>query len=106
MAIVDFEKEFSEFVNTGASSSITDIYKIIPTLTNDQIQVVLALRYFINKYDLKPVEGFLYDYMKNMKTNKNLGFLNNMQLKQLLKSYTQEELIRGIKIQSTTNKED
>lgn len=106
MALVDFEKEFSEFVGGNNSSAIKDIYKIIPHLSQDQLQVVLTLKYMIAKYDLKDLDIFLDDYLSSMKNNKNLNFLSSMNMKALLKAYTQDEMIRGIKINSSSVREE
>lgn len=106
MALVDFEKEFSDFVNTSGSSPIKDIYTIIPSLNQEQLQILLLLQYYIKKYDLLDLKVFLDNYLSNMKTNKNLNFLSSMNMKSLLKAYTQDELIRGIKVNSSTIKEE
>jgi hypothetical protein len=106
MAAVDFEKEFADFVNTTNNSSITDIYKIIPSFNNEQIKIYLVLTYYIQKYDLKPLRAFINEYASHMKTNKNLNFLSSMNLKSLLKAYTVDEQLRGIKISQNNIKEE
>jgi hypothetical protein len=108
MPTVDFEKEMADFVGSSQGGSpIKEIYKIIPTLNNQQIRVLMCLRYYIRKYspELDPLSSFIQDYLQNMGKNKNLGFLQSNQLRSLLKAYTQDEMLRGIKISSTNIKE-
>lgn len=108
MPIVDFEKEMSDFIGSSQGGSpIKDIYKIIPTLTNQQIRVLTCLQYYIKKYspNLDPLKEYINDYLSKMSKNKNLGFLQSNQLRSLLKAYTQDEMLRGIKISSTNMRE-
>ncbi len=101
MAEIDFEKEFSDFVMGSDSSPITEIYKIIPYLNNQQMQILNGLQYFAKKWDLEDLQQFVEGYLDSQRKNKNLGFLSSMNMKNLLKAYTNEEMIRGIKVSAT-----
>ena len=103
---IDFEKEFDNFVTTSNSSAISEIYAIIPSVTQEQLQILLNLEFFIEKYDIKPLKKFLENYLNNMKKNKNLGFLSSMNMKSLLKAYTAEDMIRGVKANVSHQMED
>lgn len=98
MPNIDFESEFSMFCNGQDSSAIKDIYAIIPTLDTNQIRVILTLNYFIDKYELDDLKVVFDEYLKMLKGNKNLNFIRSMNVKNLLRAYTQEELVRGIKV--------
>jgi len=100
--MLDFEKEFSEFLTTNQNNAISQIYNIIPTLTQEKISIVLLMKYYINKYELKNLENILNNLIEISKKNKNLNFISSFNVKNLLKAYTQDELIRGIKINSQT----
>jgi hypothetical protein len=101
MAEIDFEKEFADFVMGSDSSAIMEIYKIIPYLSAQQIKVINSLQYFTQKWDLEDMQKFIASYLESQRKNKNLGFLSSMNMKSLLKAYTNEEMIRGIKVQAT-----
>lgn len=104
--MIDFEKEFEAFcINSNDNNTIKEIYNIIPYLDDDQMKVLHSLIYFIEKYDLKDLEKFVINYQSHMKKNKNMNFFSSMNFKNLLKAYTQEELIRGIKINSSHTNE-
>jgi hypothetical protein len=102
---IDFEQEFAKFVSGGDSSAIQDIYAIIPALNNTQIKIVNTLNYYIKKYDLPDLKEVLVDYLKSVGKNNNLNLMSSMNVKNLLKAYTQEELIKGIKVSTQPNKE-
>ena len=105
--MIDFEKEFSEFTDSGqGGSSVKEIYNLIPTLTQEQLEIYMQLNYFINEYKLEGLRETLITFMSMQKKNKNLSFIRNTTLKNLMKAYTQEELIRGIKVQRMNNPED
>lgn len=103
--MLDFDKEMSKFVNSD-SSAIKEIYQIIPTLNSGQIRVINMLKYYIEKWDLQDLRSVLADYLVTIKANKNLNFFSSMTVKNLLKAYTAEEMIKGIKVQSQTSKDD
>jgi hypothetical protein len=94
---IDFEKEFDNFVTATNSSAIKDIYSIIPSLSQEQQEILLSLEYFIEKYKIAPLRKFIDNYLLNMKQNKNLGFLSSMNMKSLLKAYTADDMLRGVK---------
>lgn len=105
--MLDFDKEFSEFVSQSQNNSaITDIYKIIPYLTQEQVQIYLSIKYYINKYNLVNLNNILEEYFTILKENKNLSFISSYNIKNLLKAYTQEELIKGINVRAKTEKGD
>ncbi|MEM0173931.1 MAG: hypothetical protein QXI16_05445 [Sulfolobaceae archaeon] len=101
--MLDFDKEFSSFIEGTEGSSIRDIYSIIPSLNQSQIRILSEMEYFAEKYNLQEIKAFIERYLKMISTNKNLSFLSSMNMKSLLKAYTQDELIRGIKVQSQIN---
>ena len=105
MPAIDFEQEFANFVNSGSGNAIKDIYEIIPTLSSNQIKLINTLMYYADKYDLELVRKQVENFLKYSTKNKNLSFLSSMNMKNLLKAYTQEELVKGIKIQASNNKE-
>jgi len=100
MPNIDFDEVFSSFIGTGESSSILDIYKIIPSASQEQMKIINSLEFYIKRWDLDDLKSFLEDYKKYMNKNKNLNFLSSMNMKSLLKAHTQDELIRGIKVNS------
>lgn len=101
MSTIDFEAEFAKFVNSGnQGSAIRDIYDIIPALKNDQIKIINNLMYYAEKYDLDLLQKQIDNFLKFAIKNKNLSFMSSMNMKNLLKAYTQEELVKGIKVQS------
>ena len=100
MPTIDYDKEFSEFVTGVEGSAIKDIYNIIPSLTPVQMQVINTLKYYSGKWVLPGIDKFVDSYLESVKMNKPLGFIKSNQAKSLLKAYTQDELIRGIKINS------
>ena len=97
---IDFEQEFEKFTAGNEGSAIADIYNVIPSLTNEQMQILDCLQFYVKRYGLTDLEIFINQYLVNMKQNKSLSFLSSMNMKSLLKAYTQDELIRGIKISS------
>ena len=102
MSNVDFDKEFQDFMTVGGEgSAITDIYKIIPALTNDQMKIVNTLNFYIKRYELDDLKQFVEDYLRSQKNNKDLGFTKSMNMKSLLKAYTMEEHLKGISYNSS-----
>ena len=98
---IDFEAEFAKFVNSGQQgSAIKDIYDIIPALKNDQIKIINNIMYYVEKYELNLLREQIENFLKFAVKNKNLSFMSSMNMKNLLKAYTQEELVQGIKVQS------
>lgn len=103
--MIDFEQEFARFVGGSEGSAIKDIYSIIPTLSNSQIKVINTLNYYIKKYDLEELREVLQEYLITISKNKNLGFIQSNVVKNFLKAYTQEELIKGIKVNTQSKQE-
>lgn len=97
---IDFDEMFNNFVSGGEGSAIKDIYNIIPSLSPEQIQVINTLDYYASKWSLEDTKAFVDSYLKSVKQNKSLGFVKSNQAKALLKAYTQDELIRGVKVNS------
>ena len=104
--MLDFEKEFSNFTGGSNGSSIKEIYTLIPSLSQEQIEIIMQLKYLINEYELDILQNMIIEYITIQKQNKNLSFLKNTTLKNLMRAYTQEEFIRGVKIQRMNNPED
>ena len=70
------------------------------------MQLKFQLMYFIKKYQLAEWEAVFAEIDKQLKCNKSLSFMSSQSLKSLLSAYTQNELVRGVKVQSiNTNKE-
>ena len=104
---IDFEAEFAKFVNSGQQgSAIRDIYDIIPAIKNDQIKIINNIMYYADKYELDLLKKQIENFLKFATKNKNLSFLSSMNMKNLLKAYTQEELVKGIKVQSINPNKD
>ena len=103
MSVVDYDKVFDGFMNTSSSSAIKDIYGMIPTCTHQQVMILNSLKMIAIKYDNKELLAFVDDYIKKCDVNKPLGFINSFSIKNLLKAYTTDEMLRGIKIQSNVN---
>jgi len=102
--MLDFDKEFESFIAGGqTSSAIKEIHQIIPCMTKEQMKLYSMLRYYAAKWQLDDLINYLDTYKEMMQTNKNLGMLSSFNMKNLLKAYTQDELIRGIKVQNTMN---
>lgn len=100
---IDFDAEFEKFMGTGQSSAIKDIYEIIPYLSQEQLETINVLKFYSERYELEDIKQFIELYLVSMKSNKNLSFLSSMNMKSLMKAYTMEELVKGIKVNSTNN---
>jgi len=100
---IDFDAEFEKFMGTGQGSAIKDIYGIIPSLSQEQLEIINVLQFYAERYDLEDIRKFIETYMTSMKSNKNLSFLSSMNMKSLFKAYTMEELVKGIKVNSMNN---
>lgn len=100
---IDFDAEFEKFMGTGQGSAIKDIYEIIPSLSQEQLETINVLKFYSERYGLEDIKQFIELYMASMKHNKNLSFLSSMNMKSLMKAYTMEELVKGIKVNSTNN---
>lgn len=107
MAEIDFQSMLDSFGTPAAESDpIKSIYEIIPYMDSTQMQLKFQLMYFIKKYQLVEWEAVFAEIDKQLKCNKSLSFMSSQSLKSLLSAYTQNELVRGVKVQSiNTNKE-
>lgn len=103
MANVDYDKIFDGFMSSSSNSAIKDIYSMIPVLTPDKIMILNGLLLIADKYDCKELKAFVSDYVSKCDVNKPLGFINSFSIKNFLKAYTTDEMLRGIKIQSNIN---
>lgn len=104
MAEIDFQKMLDGMsVGSPGSDPIKSIYGIIPCFDSVQQHLLFQAFYFINKYDLKDMRSMFEDFTKVMENNKNLSFLGTQNLKNLLSAYTQNELVRGIKVQAVND---
>lgn len=96
---IDFQQALDDFSIGGQSSDpISAIYDIIPTYSMYQQKLLFVVRYFVAKYELDDIEALLNEMNKLYCKNKNLGMLQTRSLQNLLSSYTQNEMIRGIKV--------
>ena len=96
---VDFQSLMSGFsapVDTG--DPIKSIYGIIPYMDSTQMHLKFQLMYFIEKYDLGEWRKVFEDIDLQLQNNKNINFFSSQNLKALLSAYTQNELVRGIKV--------
>ncbi len=96
---VDFQSLMSGFsapVDTG--DPIKSIYGIIPYMDSTQMHLKFQLMCFIEKYDLSEWRKVFEDIDKQLQNNKNINFFSSQNLKALLSAYTQNELVRGIKV--------
>lgn len=106
MANVDFDKVFDSFMSSSGTTAIQSIYEMVPTLTPDKILILNSLKLIAKKYECEELNLFVDDYVQKCKVNKPLGFINSMSIKNFLKAYTTDEMLRGIKIQSNVNSGD
>lgn len=101
---IDFQAALDQFSAGGDSSDpISAIYNIIPTYTLPQQRMLMLVSYFVAKWDLDDIRALLAEMKVIYNKNKNLGMLQQNSLKALLASYTQNEMIRGIKVNAYNN---
>lgn len=104
MADIDFQKMLDSMsVGSQNSDPIKSIYDIIPCYDSVQQHLLFQAYYFINKYELDDMRGMFEDFTVIMKNNKNLSFLGTQNLKSLLSAYTQNEYLRGIKVNTVND---
>jgi hypothetical protein len=103
MANVDYDKVFDKFMSTNGSSAIKEIYGMLPALSSDKILILNSLNMIADKYNCEELSLFCLDYVQKCSVNKPLSFLNSFSIKNFLKAYTTDEMLRGIKIQSNIN---
>lgn len=68
-----------------------------------QQKLLFVVKYFVAKYRLDDIDALLSEMNKLYSKNKNLGMLQTRSLQSLLASYTQNEMIRGIKVNAYNN---
>lgn len=101
MGMIDFDKEFNEFVtNSSSQDPISSIHNLFPSLSDNQIQIYSQIEYMANKYNSTPLKSFLSTYIKYKKANKNMTFFNSMSFRKTLESYSLAEHLKGVKIAS------
>lgn len=99
--MIDFEKEFNEFItNNNSSDPVTSIYNLFPNLSDNQIQIYLQLNFMAEKYNSVPMKSFLNTYLRHKKANKNMTFSNMLSFRKTLESYSLAEHLKGVKIAS------
>ena len=104
MPEIDFDKMLGSFVLPSSDGDpIKSIYDIIPCMDSTQMHLKFQLMYFIEKYDLVEWRKVFEDIGEQLAKNKNISFMSSQNLKALLSAYTQNELVRGIKVQTMNN---
>jgi hypothetical protein len=104
MADIDFQAMLAEMgAPAEQGNPIKTIYEIIPTLDHVQQHLLFQATYFIDKYDLQDVRSVFDRFLVIMRENKPLTFMGSKNLQNLLSAYTQNELVRGVKIQNNNN---
>ncbi|MDD3253692.1 MAG: hypothetical protein PHV18_14165 [Lachnospiraceae bacterium] len=104
MAEIDFDKVFGQMsIPTAEGDPIKSIYEIIPSMDSVQMHLKFQLMYFVEKYDLPEWKAVFGEIDQQLCVNKNISFMSSQNLRALLSAYTQNELLRGIKIQSMNN---
>lgn len=101
MPEIDFDKMLGSMSIAGQDGDpIKSIYDIIPCMDSVQMHLKFQLMYFIEKYDLEEWRAVFADIDLQLQNNKNITFMSSQNLKALLSAYTQNELVRGIKVQT------
>lgn len=101
MADFDFQAMLADMgAPLEQSNPIKTIYDIIPTLDHVQQHLLFQATYFIDKYELDDVRSVFDRFLVVMKENKPLSLMGSKNLQNLLSAYTQNELVRGVKIQN------
>lgn len=104
MPDIDFDSIFSGMsIPSQDGDPIKSIYDIIPSMDSTQMHLKFQLMYFISKYDLTEWKTVFDEIDKQLLSNKNISFMSSQNLKSLLAAYTQNELVRGIKVQTMNN---
>lgn len=95
---LDFTKMFDEFFANGSgSSAVREVYDIMPTFNQEQLNIIAAAQYYINKYDLQDFQVYMQSIMQLQAKNKNLSFFDKQSTKSLLRAYTVDELLGRVK---------
>lgn len=104
---IDFQAVLDSMTAGNVSNDpIRSIYEILPQYDNVQQHLLFQAFYFIEKYDLSDMRAMFESFDKVMAHNKNLGLLSSKVLKDLLGAYTQNELVRGVKVNTMNNLSD
>ena len=104
MAEIDFQKMLDGMtVNSSSGDPIRSIYNILPTYDSVQQHLLFQAFYFIEKYDLQDMRAMFERFGVIMAENKNLGLMSSQNLRALLAAYTQNELVRGIKVNANND---
>lgn len=104
MSEIDFQKMLDGMSSSGAASDpIRSIYDILPTYDSVQQHLLFQAFYFIEKYDLDDMRAMFDRFTGVMSKNKNLNFMSSQNLRSLLSAYTQNELVRGIKVNTNND---
>lgn len=107
MAELDFQAILDGMVGGQSNSDpIRSIYDILPTYDSEQQLLLFQAYYFIEKYDLQDMRAMFENFGGVMRKNKNLGLLSSKTLQNLLSAYTQNELVRGIKVSKMSDVSD
>lgn len=99
MPKIDLTDAFEEFFVGGGenTNSVREVYNIIPTFNQEQLNIITAYSYYAEKYDLDHIRKFLDSVMKLQGQNKNLSFFDKQSANRLLRAYTVDELLGRIK---------
>lgn len=101
MGEIDFQSMLDNFATPSMESDpIKSIYDIIPCMDATQMHLLFQLTYFVEKYDLVDWRAVFSKIDAQLRSNKNISFMSSQNLKALLSAYTQNELVRGIKVQT------
>lgn len=104
MPEIDFDKMLGTMsIPTTEGDPIKSVYDIIPCMDSVQMHLKFQLMYFIEKYNLEEWRVVFREIDDQLASNKNLSFMSSQNLKALLSAYTQNELVRGIKVQTMNN---
>lgn len=104
MPEIDFDKMLNSVaIPTADGDPIKSIYDIIPCMDSTQMHLKFQLMYFIEKYGLTEWRHVFEEIDEQLMKNKNISFMSSQNLKALLSAYTQNELVRGIKVQTMNN---
>ena len=97
---LDFAKMFDEFFTGGDSTSaVKEVYNIIPTFRQEQLNILAAYWYYAEKYDLEHIREFIKHIIQLQEENKNLSFFQTSTASKLLKAYTLEDMMGRVKPQ-------
>lgn len=100
MAAIDFGKIFGEFfTGSNSTSAVKQVYDIIPTFSQQQLNVLVAYQYYAEKYELENVFKFIEKVVELQAKNKNISFFQGNTATKLLRAYTVDDMLGRIKPQ-------